>query len=77
MDLETQESHALYAFEEYRLWSSPTRISFNFTWHCTADSTLAFFESSNYWNGHRAQGMVDLRGGFGKYFRGLAMQSFD
>ena len=35
-------------------------IVYNFTYHCTTNSTLAYFQPPNYWNGHEVQDIVDL-----------------
>ena len=35
-------------------------IRYNFTYHCIADSDLAYFEPMNEWNGHQVQDMVNI-----------------
>ena len=55
--------------------TSTVPIRYNFTYHCIADSTLAYFEPMNEWNGHQVQDMVDIKANDVPHFTGLNTRS--
>lgn len=70
MDLQTWQST-----EEQEEWNVLTGYTIpgvqdNFTFHCIADSHLAYFEPMNEWNGHQVQDMVDIRAKVVPHFTG-------
>ena len=58
IDLQTWRS---FATEKSWGLASNVPIRFNFTYHCIADSKLAYFEPMNEWNGHQVQDTVDIK----------------
>ena len=56
MDLQTWPSNATEHAS-----ASAIPIRYNFTYHCIADSNLAYFEPMNEWNGHQVQDRVDIK----------------
>ena len=50
--------------------ASNVPIRYNFTYHCIADSNLAYFEPMNEWNGHQVQDTVDIKAKDMSHFTG-------
>ena len=59
MDLQSSLSPAEFNYFNGKVESIGS-IIYNFTYHCTTNSTLAYFQPPNYWNGHEVQDIVDL-----------------
>ncbi|KAL8667360.1 MAG: hypothetical protein Q9168_007273 [Polycauliona sp. 1 TL-2023] len=57
MDLQTWPSSATD-----KIWGAASNvpIRYNFTYHCTADTNLGYFEPGNEWNRHQVQDNVDI-----------------
>ncbi|KAG8526396.1 uncharacterized protein KY384_000390 [Bacidia gigantensis] len=50
--------------------ASDIPIRYNFTFHCVADSNLAYFEPMNEWKGHQVQDKVDINAKYNPHFTG-------
>ena len=59
INLQSWRSPAKYNLYNAKIDTMASIVS-NFSYHCTANSTLAFFEPPNYWNGHQVQDIVEL-----------------
>ena len=55
--------------------ASQVPIRFNFTYHCIADSQLAYFEPMNEWNRHQVQDMIDVKAEDFPHFTGPNVRS--
>ncbi|KAL8791966.1 MAG: hypothetical protein Q9195_005455 [Heterodermia aff. obscurata] len=70
LDNDSSQSIREEVYMDLQTWrSSPTEdkmdilddpIRYNFTYHCIADSDLAYFEPMNEWNGRQVQDMVNI-----------------
>lgn len=59
MDFQSSLSPAEYNYFNGKV-DSIGSIIYNFTYHCTTNSTLAYFQPPSYWNRHEVQDIVDL-----------------
>ncbi|KAL8764968.1 MAG: hypothetical protein Q9209_007795 [Squamulea sp. 1 TL-2023] len=72
IDLQTWRSSAT---EKSWGLASNVPIRYNFTYHCIANSNLAYFEPMNEWNGHQVQDTVDIKAKDVPHFTGLNTRS--